>query len=203
MPNFMRVFPSRYRFREWCFFHDCKPFLQPRQPVLCSLLTESFLFGSWFFSARTRSTLVWLAGTLELHPSNIIVENVWHTKLCIFYALNILEGCVAYQALRCADTHEKRAQGQRSGITRSQAGIGKQPQAGHRQTFPEMAKRPRQGMQDVPRQGTDKRSQAGNWQASQAGNSQAFPGRELTSVQGRDCQCAQARQWQMCPGRGP
>ena len=83
---------------------------------------------------------------------------------------------MAYMARRGADKHEKRAQGQRPGKKHSQAGTGKYAQAGHWQTFPgrELAKRSRQGLQNVPRQGTGKRSQAGSWQA--------FPGRELASV---------------------
>ena len=68
------------------------------------------------------------------------------------FAIIFLEGCVAYQARRGTGKHEKRAQGQRPGKKHSQAGTGKHAQAGHWQTFPgrELAKRPRQGLQNVP-----------------------------------------------------
>ena len=84
------------------------------------------------------------------------------------------------------------------------AGSGKHAQAGNWQLFPEreVAKPPRQELQNVPRQGTGKSSQAGNWQVSQAGTQnaqagqahwQAFPRRELASVPDRDCKCAPRR----------
>ena len=134
----------------------------------------------------------------EVARSNNILDDAWHTKLSGFLAIIILEGCVAYQARRGAEKHEKRAQGQRPGKKQSQAATSKHAQAGQWQMFPgrELAKRPRQGLQNVPRQGTVKCSQAGNWQA--------FPGRELASVPGRDCKHAQAghAHFQAFPGMG-
>ena len=74
-------------------------------------------------------------------------------------------------------------------------GAGKHAQAGHWQTFPgrELAKHPRQGLQNLPRQGTGKRSQAGHWQT--------FPGRELASGPRQGTGKCPRQGQQACPGR--
>ena len=102
---------------------------------------------------------------------------------------NRARGCVAFQAWRGAealfsclsDEHKKWAQ---------------QGTASQQMAFPgrELAKRPRQGLQNIPRQGTGKCSQAGNWQA--------FPGRELASVPGRDCKTYPGRALANVPRQG-
>ena len=195
--------------RGWYCFHDGKSFMKVRQPLLCSLLTHSFLFvftphAHYPFGLFLVVVAGWHTGVALLQ--HYLRGCVAHEPEC-FFDIIILEGCVAYQARRGADRHERRAQGQRPGKKHSQAnmprqGIGKRSQAGNWQSVPgrDCKTCPGRALANVPRQRTGKRSQAGNWQASQAGtasmlrqgmhtgkrsqawNWQAFPGRELASV---------------------
>ena len=151
--------------RGWYCFQDGKSFMKVRQPLLCSLLTHTFLL---VFTPHAHNPFgVFLAVVAGWHTGVALLQHYFGGCLAHlaewFFAIIILEGCVANQARRGADKHEKRAQGQRPG---KKAFPGRDWQ-----TFPdrELAKRPRQGLQNVPRQGTGKRSQAGSWQASQEG----------------------------------
>ena len=68
--------------RGWYCFHDGKSFMKVRQPLLCSLLTHSFLFR--FHPART----------LPLWCFFLVVVAGWHTGVASLQ--HYFGGCVAH-----------------------------------------------------------------------------------------------------------
>ena len=175
--------------RGWYCFHDGKSFMKVRQPLLCSLLTHSFLF---VFTPHAHypfgvflSSCGWLA-TLEWHRSNIILEDAWHTKLNGFLLSLFWRGAwhirleeVQISMRKCTGT-----------ASRQKAFRGRDWQ-----TCPGRA------LANVPRQGTGKASQAGTAKRAQAGHWQTFPGRELASVPRQGTGKRPRQGLQACPGR--
>ena len=111
--------------------------------------------------------------SLDVHCRNIITghRGAWHFRLEKAQKLSSDACPISIRKELSQGRRPSKWRSQAGNWQASQAGTGKHAQAGHWQTFPgrELAKRPRQGLQNVPRQGTGERSQAGNWQASQAG----------------------------------
>ena len=173
----------------YCFHHG-KSIMKVIQPLLCSLLTHSFLF---VFTPHAH------------YPFGVFLVVVagWHTGVaslqhcfggCVahwaewFIAIILLEGCVAYQARRGADKHEKRAHGQRPGEKHPV------PRQG-------LANMPRQRLANMPRQGIDQCSRAGNWQSVQGRNCKTCPGWALANVPRKGTGKRTRQGLQACPGR--
>ena len=135
--------------------------------------------------------------SLDVHCRNKITghRGAWHFRLEKAQKLSSHACSISIRKELSLGRRPSKWRSQAGNWQASQAGTGKHAQAGHWQTFPgrELAKRPRQGLQNMPRQGTGKRSQAGNWQA--------FPGRKLASVPRQGTGKRPRQGLQACPGR--
>ena len=152
-------------------FNNCIPTLPPLPLYSCPLILTQpptsfttcclFFFFGFAFSS------------LDVHCRNKITGHggTWHFRLEKAQMLSSHACPISIRKELSWGRRSSKWRSQAGNFQASQAGTGKHAQAGHWQTFPgrELAKRPRQGLQNVPRQGTGKHSQAGNWQASQAG----------------------------------
>ena len=153
-------------------FNNCKPILPPLPISSCPLIL-------------TQPPTSYTTCCLSLHSLHLtfIAETkitwhggAWHFRLEKAQKLSSHACPISIRKELSLGRCPSKWRSQAGNWQASQAGTGKHAQAGHWQTFPgrELAKRPRQGLQNVPRQGTGKRSQAGN------------------CIPGRDCKHAQA-----------
>ena len=176
-----------------CFFYRQLQTKPPSTPPFLSSHSHttptSFTGYYWFFC------LGFAFSSLEVHFRNKITgyRGAWYFLLGQAQKLSSHACPISIRKELSSGQRPRKWRSLAGNWKASQAGNGKHAQAWHWQTFPsrELAKRPRQGLQNVPRPGIGKRFQVVTGKRPRQGckharaglvHCQAFPGRKLASI---------------------